>query len=182
MAPGETTGATGSGTVARRQAQSGETPVLSEAGMVEDPVYGHSRVPTASGRISEAVEVLADDQKVPFSSSQLSRIDEALTRTSADTGLLFTVFVGELGGRSRERAEELHASLGDSAPEAVLVAVSPGERVVEVVTGEESIRRVDDRGAKLAVMAMVSSFTESDLVGGIVEGLRVLGDHAGSKH
>jgi hypothetical protein len=29
---------------------------------------------------------------------------------------------------------------------------------------------------------MVSRFTEGDLVGGIVEGLRVLGDHAGSKH
>ena len=68
-----------------------------------------------------------------FSSSQLSRIDEALTRTSADTGLLFSVWVGELGGRSRERAEELHAALGDQAEEAVLIAVSPGERVVEVV-------------------------------------------------
>ncbi|WP_018335358.1 DUF5130 family protein [Actinomycetospora chiangmaiensis] len=173
MAPGE---------LARPQARPGETPMINETGLAEDPVYGHSRVPTASGRISEASEVLADDQRVPFSSSQLSRIDEALTRTSADTGLLFSVWVGELGGRSRERAEELHAALGDQAEDAVLIAVSPGERVVEVVTGEESARRVDDRGAKLGVMAMVSSFTESDLVGGIVEGLRVLGDHAGSKH
>lgn len=173
MAPGE---------VARPQARPGETPMINETGLIEDPVYGHARVPTASGRISEATEILADDQKVPFSSSQLSRIDEALTRTSADTGLLFSVWVGELGPRSRERAEELHAALGEQAEGAVLIAVSPGERVVEVVTGEESSRRVDDRGAKLGVMAMVSSFTESDLVGGIVEGLRVLGDHAGSKH
>ncbi|MCD2186875.1 DUF5130 family protein [Actinomycetospora soli] len=173
MAPGE---------VARPQARPGETPMINETGLIEDPVYGHARVPTASGRISEATEILADDQRVPFSSSQLSRIDEALTRTSAETGLLFSVWVGELGPRSRERAEELHAALGEQADEAVLIAVSPGERVVEVVTGEESVRRVDDRGAKLGVMAMVSSFTESDLVGGIVEGLRVLGDHAGSKH
>ncbi|GAA4834610.1 DUF5130 family protein [Actinomycetospora corticicola] len=173
MAPGE---------LARPQARPGETPMINETGLAEDPVYGHSRVPTASGRISEATEVLADDQKVPFSSSQLSRIDEALTRTSAETGLLFSVWVGELGPRSRERAEELHAALGEQADEAVLICVSPGERVVEVITGEESVRRVDDRGAKLGVMAMVSSFTESDLTGGIVEGLRVLGDHAGSKH
>ncbi|MEJ2867008.1 DUF5130 family protein [Actinomycetospora sp. OC33-EN08] len=173
MAPGD---------VARPQARPGETPMIRETGLAEDPVYGHARVPTASGRISEATEILADDQRVPFSSSQLSRIDEALTRTSAETGLLFSVWVGELGGRSRERAEELHAAFGAQAEDAVLVCVSPGERVVEVVTGEESVRRVDDRGAKLAVMAMVSSFTESDLVGGIVEGLRVLGDHAGSKH
>ena len=60
--------------------------------------------------------------------------------------------------------------------------MSPGERVVEIVTGEESVRRVDDQVAKIAVGSMVSRFTESDLVGGIVEGLRVLGDHAGSKH
>jgi hypothetical protein len=173
VAPGELT---------RRQAGPGETPRVTGAGLAEEPVSGHSRTPTASGRISEATEVLAEDKKVPFTASQLSRIDEALTRTSAETGLLFTLWVGELGGRSRERAEELHASLGDAAEDAVLIAVSPGERVVEIVTGEESVRRVDDQVAKIAVGSMVSRFTESDLVGGIVEGLRVLGDHAGSKH
>jgi Domain of unknown function (DUF5130) len=168
------------GELARRQAGPGETPSVTGAGLAEEPVSGHSRISTASGRISEAAEVLAEDKRMPFTSSQLSRIDEALTRTSAETGLLFTLWIGELGGRSRERAEELHATLGDEAAEAVLVAVSPGERVVEVVTGEESVRRVDDQGAKIAVGSMVSRFTESDLVGGIVEGLRVLGDHAGS--
>jgi hypothetical protein len=177
VAPGETTGQ-----VDRPQAAPGETPVVTGAGLAEEPVAGHSRIPTASGRISEATDVHSEDDHVPFSSSQLSRIDEALTRTSAETGLLFTVWVGALGARSRERAEELHATLGDSAADAVLVAVSPGERVVEVVTGEESHRRVDDHGAKIAVGSMVSRFTEGDLVGGIVEGLRVLGDHAGSHH
>jgi Domain of unknown function (DUF5130) len=189
VAPGETAGS-GDGAqrsstlekVDRPQAAPGETPVVTGAGLAEEPVSGHSRIPTASGRISEAAEVHAEDDKVPFSPSQLSRIDEALTRTSAETGLLFTVWVGALGGRSRERAEDLHATLGDSAVDAVLVAVSPGERVVEVVTGEESSRRVDDHGCKIAVGSMVSRFTEGDLVGGIVEGLRVLGDHAGSHH
>ena len=150
--------------------------------MAEDPVVGYARVPTASGRISEAMDVHSEDDKQPFSSSQLSRLDEALTLASRESGLLFSLYVGELGGRSRERAEELHAALGDSAADAVLVAVSPGERVVEVVTGDESVRRIDDRGAKLAVMGMVSSFKEGDLVGGMVEGLRVLSDHAGSHH
>lgn len=177
MAPGETTGQ-----VDRSQSGRGETPTVTGPGVATEPVSGHSRIPTASGRISEAAEVHSEDEKVPFSSSQLSRIDEALTRTSAETGLQFTVYVGALGARTRERAEELHATLGDSAADAVLIAVSPGERVVEVVTGEESVRRVDDHGAKIAVGSMVSRFTESDLVGGIVEGLRVLGDHAGSKH
>ncbi len=177
MAPGET-----KGELARPQAGPGETPSITGAGLAEEAVSGHSRIPTASGRISEATEIVDEDEKVPFSSSQLARIDEALTRTSAETGLLFTLWVGALGARTRERAEELHATLGDSAADAVLVAVSPGERVVEVVTGEESVRRIDDHGAKIAVGSMVSRFTEGDLVGGIVEGLRVLGDHAGSKH
>lgn len=169
MAPGDLT---------RPQADPGETAAVGGSGPAGGPISGHARVATASGRISEATEVFAEDARTPFTSSQLSRIDEALTRTSAETGLLFTLWVGELGGRSRERAEELHAMLGDEAAEAVLIAVSPGERVVEVVTGEESARRIDDQGAKIAVGQMVSRFTESDLVGGIVEGLRVLGDHA----
>lgn len=170
------------GELARQDAPGETTRIVDGPGMAEDPVYGYARVPTASGRISEAVELHADDARSPFSSAQLSRLDDALTLATRETGLLFSLWVGELGARSRERAEDLHAALGDSAGEAVLVAVSPGERVVEVVTGEESHRRIDDRGAKLAVMSMVASFKEADLVGGMVEGLRVLSDHAGARH
>jgi hypothetical protein len=169
--------------VPTRQDAPGETTRYSGTpGMLEDPVYGEARVATLSGRISEATDVLAEDSRTPFSPSQLSRLDEALTLAGRETGLLFTLWIGALGPRSRERAEELHASLGDSAAEAVVVAVSPGERVVEVVTGAESSRRIDDRGAKLAVMSMVASFKESDLVGGIVEGVTMLADQAGAAH
>jgi hypothetical protein len=143
---------------------------------------GRARATTVSGRVSEAAEVLAEDSRAPFSARQLTRLDDALTLASRQTGLLFTVYVGELGDDSRRRAEELHASLGESATSAVLVAVSPGERVVEVVTGEESHRRLDDRGAKLAVVSMVATFKESDLVGGMVEGVSMLADQAGGKH
>jgi hypothetical protein len=171
------------GEVVRSQDAPGETTRLNDApGLLEDPVYGESRVATASGRISEAADVHSEDSRTPFSSSQLSRLDEALTLACRETGLLFTLWIGALGTRSRERAEELHASLGDRAAEAVVVAVSPGERVVEVVTGAESSRRIDDRAAKLAVMSMVASFKESDLVGGMVEGLTMLADQAGAAH
>lgn len=173
MAPGD---------LARTQDSPGETTIIDGPGLQEDSLTGQARVATASGRISEASDVLAEVSRSPFSSSQLARMDEALTLACRETGLLFTLWVGALGESSRRRAEELHASLGESAPEAVLIAVSPGERVVEVVTGEESSRRVDDRGAKLAIVSMVASFKESDLVGGMVEGLRMLADQAGSKH
>jgi hypothetical protein len=61
----------------------------------------------------------------------------------------------------------------------VLVAVSPGQRVLEIVTGVESSRRLADRGCELAVLGMVTSFKAGDLAGGLTSGLRVLSDHAG---
>jgi hypothetical protein len=51
--------------------------------------------------------------------------------------------------------------------------------VVEVVTGAAAARRVPDRACALAVLAMTNSFASSDLVGGIVNGLRQLSDQAG---
>ncbi|NIJ13320.1 putative membrane protein YgcG [Saccharomonospora amisosensis] len=116
----------------------------------------------------------------PFSTRQLARLDEALTLASRETGLDFSIYLGELGDDSRAQAESLHTRLGDSADNAVLIAVSPGQRVIEVVTGTEAMYRLPDRGAKLAVMSMVASFKEGDLIGGLVSGLRMMADQAGS--
>ena len=138
-------------------------------------------VVTASGRISVA-EVYRDASRAdqPFTPVQLSRLDEALTLASRETGLRFSVYLGDLGGQPSARAAELHGELEGSI-EAVLVAVSPGQRVVEVVTGPEARLRLPDRGAKLAVMSMVASFREGDLVGGLLSGLRMLADQAGGR-
>jgi hypothetical protein len=61
----------------------------------------------------------------------------------------------------------------------VLIAVSPGQRVVEVVTGAGAGRRLPDRACALAVLSMTGSFAAGDLVGGIVNGLRQMSDQAG---
>lgn len=114
-----------------------------------------------------------------FSWQDLARLDEALTMASRETGLRFTLYVGDLGRRTRTRAEELHAGSGGDLAESVLIAVSPGQRVVEVVTGAAAARRVPDRACALAVLSMTNSFAGSDLVGGIVNGLRQLSDQAG---
>lgn len=136
---------------------------------------------TESGRLSIAREIKPAPPTVPFSPVQLARLDEALVLSSRSSGLDFSVYLGDLGPDTRARAEELHASLGEkAAADAVLVAVSPGQKAVEVVTGEESHRRVSDRACKLAVMSMVASFKEGDLIGGLVSGLRMLTDQAGS--
>lgn len=136
---------------------------------------------TASGRISTA-EVFAEEDlsALPFTPVQMSRLDEALTLATRDSGLRFSVYLGELGPVPTERAQRLHAELAGS-DEAVLVAVSPEQRVVEVVTGAEARVRLPDRGAKLAVMSMVASFKEGDLLSGLLSGLRMLGDQAGSR-
>lgn len=136
---------------------------------------------TSSGRVSVA-EVYQDPSPIdhPFNPVQLSRLDEALTMASKETGLRFSVYLGDLGAAPAERAAELHGEL-EGAVEAVLVAVSPGQRVVEVLTGPHARVRLPDRGAKLAVMSMVASFKEADLLGGLLSGLRMLADQAGGR-
>jgi Domain of unknown function (DUF5130) len=114
-----------------------------------------------------------------FSFQELARLDEALTMSSRETGLRFTLYIGDLGTPTRVRAEEMHARSGSNPSEAVLIAVSPGQRVVEVVTGAAAARRLPDRACALAVLSMTGSFAAGDLVGGIVNGLRQLSDQAG---
>jgi Domain of unknown function (DUF5130) len=114
-----------------------------------------------------------------FSWQELARLDEALTMSSRETGLRFTLYIGDLGKRTRIRAEELFGSSGEDLPNSVLLAVSPGQRVVEVVTGVAAARRIPDRACALAVLSMTNSFAAGDLVGGIVNGLRQLSDQAG---
>ncbi|MFI9815470.1 DUF5130 family protein [Saccharothrix variisporea] len=136
-------------------------------------------VVTNSGRVSAAKMYEPHPPSLPFTPVQLASLDEALTLASRTTGLDFSVYLGELGSDTRARAEELHSTTPRPS-HAVLVAVSPGERAVEIVTGEESHRRLADRGAKLAVMSMVASFKEGDIAGGLLSGLRMLTDQAGS--
>lgn len=113
----------------------------------------------------------------PFSPRQLWRIDEALAAADRETGLTFSVYVGELAEPSRETAERLHAQLEPEA-EAVLLAVSPNQRVLEIVTGSLAARRLSDRVCALAALSMTASFEGGDLATGIVTGLRMLTDQA----
>jgi hypothetical protein len=115
----------------------------------------------------------------PFKSSQLSRIDEALTLASRETGLTFSVYVGPLPGDSRATANAMFERLAADHRSPVLVAVSPAQRRLEIVTGGVSADRIPNRIAALAALTMRASFTSGDLTGGIVNGLRQLADGAG---
>ncbi|HEY0805966.1 MAG TPA: DUF5130 family protein [Pseudonocardiaceae bacterium] len=147
----------------------------------EDVELGPGATVMPAGRLSIARTIKPQPATVPFTPKQLARLDETLTVATRATGLDFSVYLGDLGPDTRARVEELHASLGpEAASESVLIAVSPGQRVVEVATGDEAYRRLSDRACKLAVMAMVASFKEGDLIGGLVSALRMLTDQAGS--
>jgi hypothetical protein len=113
----------------------------------------------------------------PFTSRQLARLDEALTLSSKEAGISFSVYVGELTPPTRGHAEQLFERLTEDS---VLVAVSPGERRMHIVTGEKSAERLPNRACALAALAMRASFANGDLVGGIVIGLRMLADAAGT--
>ena len=113
----------------------------------------------------------------PFSSRQLFRIDEALTAADRETGLTFSVYVGALEEPLRENAESLLDALPYPA-DSILIAVSPNQRALEIVTGFRATKRVSDRACELASMSMRAAFQGGDLAGGVVVGLRMLADRA----
>lgn len=114
----------------------------------------------------------------PFSTRQLLRIDEALRLADKGTGLVFSVFVGGLDEPIRDHAQRLHRQLADPA-KSVLIAVSPNQRQLEIVTGRHARKRILDTYAKLAALSMVGAFSGGDLAGGIINGLDQLASHAG---
>ncbi|MEU8640275.1 DUF5130 family protein [Amycolatopsis sp. NPDC048633] len=149
---------------------------------VDESELGYGEGLTSSGRVSAAKMYEPEAPSSPFTTRQLARLDEALTFASRETGLDFSLYLGELGADSRAAAEKLHATTTDPS-NSVLIAVSPGERLIEIVTGKAAYVRLPDRGAKLAIASMVASFKEGDLVRGLVNGLanalRMLSDQAG---
>jgi len=140
---------------------------------------------TAAGEVSDAAGAARPERTTqtpevldgPFTTRQLLRIDEALTVADAQTGLTFSVYVGPLDDLIRDHAERLHGQI-PGQPSAVLLAISPNQRVLEIVTGERADRRLPRHVCALAALSMTAAFGGGDLAGGIVNGLRMLADQA----
>jgi hypothetical protein len=114
----------------------------------------------------------------PFTTPQLLRLDEALRLADSSTGLAFSVYVGDLDEPTRGHAEKLHGQL--EAPDtSILLAVSPNQRLLEIVTGAVARKRIPDRSAKLAALSMAAAFGGGDLAGGLVSGIAQLTEQAG---
>jgi uncharacterized membrane protein YgcG len=113
-----------------------------------------------------------------LSARQQDDVVRAIRLARQQSQLPVSVYVGTLEGDSRATALQLHGALGDEAASTVLIAVDPGARRVEVVTGSDARRRLDDRAAGLAAMTMTSAFQAGDLSGGITSGVLALAEQA----
>ena len=104
-------------------------------------------------------------------------VDKAIRDAETVSRYEFSVFVGAAEEEARPFAERLHATL--TAPErSVLVVVDPSARILEIVTGAEVRRDLDDHEVHLAALAMQSAFAAGDLAGGIKRGVMMLAEHA----
>jgi uncharacterized membrane protein len=56
----------------------------------------------------------------------------------------------------------------------VLIAVSPNQRTVEVRSGRAIADRVTDRVTQLGATAAVASFSEGNLIDGLISAIRVM--------
>lgn len=112
-----------------------------------------------------------------FSARDRHAIDKAIRDAETVCRYEFSVFLGAAHEEARPFAQRLHATL--TAPErSVLVMVDPSARLLEIVTGSEVRRDLEDGEVHLAALAMQTAFAEGDLVGGITRGLLMLAEHA----
>ncbi len=128
---------------------------------------------TASGRISGVTEPGVLPVQYPFPTMDLVRLDDALTYGSRQSQARFAVYLGHLGSDSAARAREILAKV-PTPDNAVLLAVSPDQRAIEVVYGADLRGRGAESAAPLGVAAAASAFKEGNLIDGLVSAIRVM--------
>ena len=124
---------------------------------------------TAGGRVSavhRAGELFAED---PFTDKELIQLDDALTAATRSAKIRFNVYVGDLAAG----VEAIFPSTPEAA-RSVLIAVSPNQRTVDIVSGADVADRVTSRICQLGVTASIASFSEGELIDGIVAAIRVI--------
>ena len=128
---------------------------------------------SAGGRLSIASEPGNQPLRYPFEMMDLVVLDDALTQGTRQAKARFAVYVGDLGADTAGRARELLASV-PTADNAVLLAVSPDQRAIEVVYGSQVSGRGIESVAPLGVSAAAASFQEGNLIDGLVSAVRVM--------
>jgi len=144
-----------------------------EVATVERGELPRGWVITTSGRISGVTEPGELSVDYPFPTKDLVAIDDALKYGSRASRTRFAIYLGDLGSDTASRAREI---LGDvpTPDNAVLLAVSPNQRAIEVVYGSAVRGRGAESAAPLGVAAASSAFAQGNLVDGLISAIRVL--------
>jgi len=130
-------------------------------------------VVTAGGRISGVRDPARPAVQYPFPDRQLIELDTALTNATRRSRARFAVYIGDLGADTAARAREILGSVPTS-DNAVLLAVSPDQRAIEVVYGSGVRGRGVESSAPRGVVTAAAALREGDLVGGLVSALQVM--------
>ena len=130
-------------------------------------------VVTSSGRISGVTEPGALSVTYPFPVKDLVILDDALKYGSRAAKARFAVYLGDLGADTAATARDVLAEI-PTPNNAVLLAVSPNQRAIEVVYGADVQGRGIEESAPLGVSAAAASFKEGNLMDGLISAGRVL--------
>ena len=144
-----------------------------ELATIEPSELPKGSVITTSGRISGVTEPGELSVDYPFPIKDLVLIDDALKYGSRASRARFAIYLGDLGNDSAARAREILAKV-PTPDNAVLLAVSPDQHVIEVVYGSRVRGRGAESAAPLGVAAASSAFEQGNLVDGLVSAIGVL--------
>jgi hypothetical protein len=128
---------------------------------------------TTSGRISGVTEPGELSVHYPFPVKDLVILDDALKYGSRGSQARFAVYLGDLGDDTAATARDILAKV-PTPDNAVLLAVSPNQKAIEVVYGADVKGRGIEEAAPLGVSAAAASFKEGNLIDGLISAVRVL--------
>jgi hypothetical protein len=152
------------------QVASGEVATRQSSSELELP---RGFVVTSSGRVSGVTQPGELSVTYPFPVKDLVRLDDALKFGSRRAKARFAVFIGDLGADTAATARELLAEV-PTPNNAVLLAVSPNQKAIEVVYGAELQGRGIEESAPLGVKAAAASFNYGNLIAGLVSAIKVM--------
>jgi hypothetical protein len=130
-------------------------------------------VVTSSGRISGVTEPGALSLDYPFPTKDLVFLDDALKYGSRAAKARFAVYIGDLGADTAATARAVLEQV-PTPNNAVLLAVSPNQRAIEVVYGADVKGRGIEETAPLGVSAAAASFKDGNLIDGLISAVRVM--------
>ena len=149
---------------------SGEVATVASAEVAALP---RGSVVTSSGRISGVTEPGDVSVTYPFPVKDLVILDDALKYGSRAAKARFAVFLGNLGGDTAASARQILAKVPTPA-NAVLLAVSPNERAIEVVYGSDVKGRGIEESAPLGVSAAAELLKDGKLMDGLIKAVQVM--------